>query len=200
MPAAGFPECMFGAHLVIVAQIYDELSHGQAEFPRILSQNVQNDLEGQGQWPSFSIPTESFPGCKFGENLVILAKIYDELSCIQADFPRILSQNGQNDLEGQGQWPLFSIPTVSIPWCKFGAKLVIPAQICDELSCGQGKVYGRTDRRTDRQTDWRRQRQRPRGNKTITSFHGNTFVIIKLHILNAISIREWNSSFVGIQH
>ena len=27
----------------------------------------------------------------------------------------------------------------------FGANLVIPAQICDELSCGQGKVYGRTD-------------------------------------------------------
>ena len=31
----------------------------------------------------------------------------------------------------------------SIPWCMFGANLVIPAQICDELSWGQGKVYGR---------------------------------------------------------
>ena len=40
---------MFGANLVIVAQIYNELPHGQAEFPRILSQNGQNDLEGQGQ-------------------------------------------------------------------------------------------------------------------------------------------------------
>ena len=30
-------------------------------------------------------------------------------------------------------------------WCKFG----IPAQICDELSCGQGKAYGQTDGRTD---------------------------------------------------
>ena len=28
----------------------------------------------------------------------------------QAEFPRILSQNGQHDLESQGQWPLFSIP------------------------------------------------------------------------------------------
>ena len=27
----------------------------------------------------------------------------------------------------------------------FGANLVIPAQICDELSCRQDKVYGRTD-------------------------------------------------------
>ena len=40
---------MFGANLVILAQISDELSHGQAEFPRILGQNGQNDLEGQGR-------------------------------------------------------------------------------------------------------------------------------------------------------
>ena len=26
----------------------------------------------------------------------------------------------------------------------FGANLVIPDQICDELSCGQSEVYGRT--------------------------------------------------------
>ena len=44
---------MFGANLTIVAQIYDELSHGQAKFPRILSQKGQNNLEGQGQWPHF---------------------------------------------------------------------------------------------------------------------------------------------------
>ena len=88
-----------------------------------------------------------------GANLVILAQIYDELWCGQAEFRRILSQNGQNDLEGQGQWPSFSIPTESIPWCLFGANLVIPAQICDELLCGQGKVYGRKDGRTDRWAD-----------------------------------------------
>ena len=29
------------------------------------------------------------------------------------------------------------------------ACLVIPAQICDELLCGQGKVYRRTDEWTD---------------------------------------------------
>ena len=39
---------MFGAKLVILAQIYEELPSGQAKFPRILSQNGQNDLEGQG--------------------------------------------------------------------------------------------------------------------------------------------------------
>ena len=31
----------------------------------------------------------------------------------------------------------------------FCANLVIPTQICEELSCGQGKIYGQTDRRTD---------------------------------------------------
>ena len=86
----------------------------------------------------------------FGANLVILAEICDELSHRQAKFPRILSQNGQNDLEGQGQWSPFSIPTESVPWCMFGANLVIPAQMCDELSYGQGL---RTDRWTDRWTD-----------------------------------------------
>ena len=38
----------------------------------------------------------------------------------------ILSQNGQNDLENQSQWLLFSIPNESIPGCMFGAQLVIP--------------------------------------------------------------------------
>ena len=55
-------------------------------------------------------------------------------------FLEIPSQRGQNDFEVQGQWPLFSIPDESIPWCMFGANLVIPAQICDELSFGQGKA------------------------------------------------------------
>ena len=57
-PAENIMGCMFGANLVIPVQICDKLSHRQAKFPRILS---QNHLEGQGQWPSFSIPAESFP-------------------------------------------------------------------------------------------------------------------------------------------
>ena len=37
--------------------------------------------------------------------------------------------------------------------CMFDANLVIPAQISDELSCGQSKVYRRSDRRTDAGND-----------------------------------------------
>ena len=155
---------MYGANLVILARICDELSQGQTKFPRILSQNGKNDLEGHSQWPLFSIPAESITRCMFGANLVIPALICDELSCGQTKFPRILSQNGQNDLEGQGQWPPFSIPAESIPWCLFGANLVIPAQICDELSCGQGKVYGQADGQTQATTIPLRP-ERPRGKK-----------------------------------
>ena len=147
------PRCIFGVNLVILAQIHCKLSCRQTKFPRILSRNGQNHLGGQGQWPPFSIPAESIPGCMFGANLVILAQICDELSWRQGEFPKILSQNGQNDLEGQCQWPPFSIPAKSISGRMFGANLVIPAQTCEELSCGQGKVYGWTDRPTDRQTD-----------------------------------------------
>ena len=43
----------------------------------------------------------------------------------------------QNDLKGQGQLPPFSIPAESIPGCMFSANLVILAQICDKLLCGQ---------------------------------------------------------------
>ena len=61
--------------------------------------------------------------------------------------------------------PIFFIPAESNPGCMFSANSVIPAQIYDELLCGQAKVYGQTDRRTDRQTDGRRQRQYPFGLK-----------------------------------
>ena len=100
-------------------------------------------------WRPFSITAERIPRSIFGVNLVILAQIHYKLSRRKAKFPRIQSQNGQNDLEGQSQWPPFSIPAESIPGCMFGAHLVIVAQICDELSCGQGKVYEQTDGRRD---------------------------------------------------
>ena len=46
------------------------------------------------------------------------------------------------------------MPTESILWCMFGTNLVIQAQICEELSCGQVKFMERqTDRWTDRRTD-----------------------------------------------
>ena len=114
---------------------------------------------------NFQYPAKSIPGCMFGTNLVILAQIRDDLSCGQAKFTRILSQNGQNDLEGHGQWPSFSIPGQSITGCMFAANLLIQAQICEKLSCGQDKVCGRKDRRTDGQMDRRGQRQYPLGLK-----------------------------------
>ena len=78
-----------------------------------LSENGQCDLEGQGQWLAFSLPADRIPGCMVGANVVILVQICDELFCGQAEFSRILGQNGQNDLEGKGQWPPFSIPAAS---------------------------------------------------------------------------------------
>ena len=105
---------MFGANLVIPAQTCDELSHAQAKFPWILSQNVQNDLEDQSQWPIFSIPGKSIKGCMFAETLVIPAQICDELSRGQAEFLRILSKNAQNDFEDQRQWPLSLIPAMIV--------------------------------------------------------------------------------------
>ena len=36
---------MLGANLVILVQICEELSQGQAKFSRVLSQNGQNDLK-----------------------------------------------------------------------------------------------------------------------------------------------------------
>ena len=41
----------------------------------------------------------------------------------------------------------------NIPGFMFSANLVISAQICDKLSCRQGKVYRRTDRQMDGRTD-----------------------------------------------
>ena len=102
IPAERILGCMFGANVVILAQICDELSRRQPEFPRILSQNGQNDLEGQDQWPPFSIPAKSIPGCVFGPNLVILAKSVMSYRAEKPKFHRVLSQNGQNDSEGQG--------------------------------------------------------------------------------------------------
>ena len=86
-----------------------------------------------------------------GENFVILAQIHYKL-CRQTKFPRILSWNDWNDLHNdlQGQLPLFSTPTESIPWGMFGANLVIPAPFCDELLCRQ-EVHGWTDGQTDGQ-------------------------------------------------
>ena len=99
-----------------------------------------NGLEGQGQWPSFSMTNERTPRCILGANLVILAQIHYKLSRGHAKFPRILSQNAQNDLEGQGQWPPFSIPAESIPQSMFGANLVYLGKICCRVIGWTGQI------------------------------------------------------------
>ena len=90
--------------------------------------------------PRISIPVKRISRCIIGANLVILAKIHFKLLRRQAKFPRILSRNGQNDLKGQGHWPMFLIPNKSTSWCMFGANLVIPVKICDELLWGQAEI------------------------------------------------------------
>ena len=62
-----------------------------------------NDLEGQ--WPLLSVLHKRFPRCIFVANVVNPGQIPDEVSHGQAEFHRILSQNGQNYIEGQGEWP-----------------------------------------------------------------------------------------------
>ena len=122
--------------------------------------------------------------------------VTSQSSCGQAEFPRIVSQNGQNDLEGQGQWPPFSIPDEIIPGCMFGANLVtLLAQTCDELTCGQGKVYGRTDGQIDGQTQAMTipiRPERPRG-KNEKLFYSN-----HIHTSNFMHGYTGHSLFKGL--
>ena len=47
---------------------------------------------------------------------------------------------------------IFNISQEYIPGGMFGANFVISVQICEELLCGHGKVYGETDKRMDKLT------------------------------------------------
>ena len=49
IPVKRILRCIFGANLVIVAQIHFNLFNEQAKFHRTLSRSGQNNLEGQGQ-------------------------------------------------------------------------------------------------------------------------------------------------------
>ena len=88
-------------------------------------------VNDQSQWPPFSLLAEWIPRCMCCATLVILAQTHYMLSHGQAnEFPRILSQNGQNDLEGQSEWPPYTKMHV---WCKFSdsspnlQQLIVPA-------------------------------------------------------------------------
>ena len=91
--------------------------------------------------------------------MIILNELCDELSHRQPEFPRILSQNDLNDIEGQGQWPQISLPAEYHSmhvWCKFGD---FSWNRADKLKFADGG----TDIHT--QTKWRRPRQYPFGLK-----------------------------------
>ena len=86
--------------------------------------------------------------CKFGDFRPNLWRVITRTSQISQKF----KSKWPKWLRKHGQWSTFSIPAESIPRCMFGANLVILDQICDDLSFGQGKVYGRKDGRRDVQT------------------------------------------------
>ena len=72
--AERIPGCLFGANFVIVTQIHYELSCRQSKFPIILSHSSQNDLEDQGQRPSW-VYHRMHVLCKFGDSSSILRQV-----------------------------------------------------------------------------------------------------------------------------
>ena len=141
---------------MILAQIHYNLSHEQAKFPRILSQNGQNYLEGQDQWLPFAIPAKSIPGYIFGANLVIPAQTWDKLSHRQGQFPKILSQNCQNDLgRSTSMTPIFDLsweyPMMHV-WCKFGD---FSSNLYSVPSYHHAEKLKFMDGQTDRRRQWK---------------------------------------------
>ena len=76
---------------------------------------------------------------------------------------RVIVRTSQISYNSKSKWPKWPWRWGSMtsifntnrehPMIHFGANLVILAQISDELTCRQGKVYGQTDGWTDGQTD-----------------------------------------------
>ena len=93
-------------------------------------------FEGEGQCPHFKYQLRESQNAYLLQSLLLYLKSINIIVRTSQN-SKISSQNGQNDLEGHGQCPPFSLPTVCIPRCMFGANLAILAQICDELSRGQ---------------------------------------------------------------
>ena len=118
---------------MILAQIHYNLSWIEAQFPRIISKNGQNDLEGD-----------------FSPNLwrVIVRT---------AEFPRILSQQkGHNDFDGQGHWPPFQYQLrVSQDACFVQTWWFYPKSMTSYRADKVKFTNGQTDGRTDGQTDGR---------------------------------------------
>ena len=121
------------------------------KFGRKTGFKIENEIEDQDQ----SIPkltkilTQVF--CTFGPNLVILARIDDELSCRQAQNGVTFDFEVRFDFEGQGQSLPKTIGILTKVFYTYGPNLMILPWTGDELSRGQASDY-RTDGRTHRQT------------------------------------------------
>ena len=126
-----------------------------------------DDIEGQGQWPSFSIPVGRIPRCIFGANLVILAQIYYKLSHGQGKIPRSRNSLGKKDK---------MILNVKVNDPNFRYQLTVSPEAClvriwwfqlkSQTIYHAGKIkftHGQTEDK--RQTDRHRQRQYPFGLK-----------------------------------
>ena len=101
-----------------------------------------NDLGGQGQRLIFNTSQENRKmhiWCK-----LVLALIHYKLSHRQAKFPKILRQNGQNDIEGHGKWTSFSI--IQIWWSQLKSVVSYNA---DNIKFMDIDLHRRTDTGND---------------------------------------------------
>ena len=130
----GSPRCIFGANLVVLAQIHYKLLHGQAKFLKI----VRMTLRSRSMTPIFNTSRE-YPRmhvrCTFGDSSPNLW-----LTSFRKDKPNFLEfyvKMAKMIFKFKVNNPYFQYQLrVSQDACFF-ANLVIPAQICDKLSCGQ---------------------------------------------------------------
>ena len=109
---------IFGANLVIVAQIHYKALCRQAKFSTILSLNGQNDLEDQKV--NDPILNTSIPGCIFSPKLVIPVQICDESSCRQNRIP----------YNYESQWPKWSFLKVKVNDLYFQYQLRVSNDAC----------------------------------------------------------------------
>ena len=119
---------------------------------------------------------------KFGD---YSTNLWQVITCTNL-IPRILSQNGQNDLEGQGK--LSPIPTKSIPWCMFGAN-VWRVLLWTRLS---SRMNGRTDGQTQATTIPLRPERSNVKMKNLAKYYS----ILKSNLIDTKNISFWRSTLI----
>ena len=127
--------------MVILGPNCGELSRGQARFGPIWTVLTPNYLEGQSPATPFSIGFWRDTRYIFVANLVILPQKRVKLSCRQAHIWPIWPVLTSNDLEGRGKSTPFSKGFWRVPRYTVDANLVIQAQKCGELLCGQARFW-----------------------------------------------------------